>query len=264
MLFEWSGWMSNVTIVSAYDGQKTAQGLMRLLTAEQHVVETIYGRQSLDRLQEVAAGDQAVLLIWSMDAPSAHYMLEWLRNIAPKRLIEVARTPGWPQTKARVGSVIDFSSWGGERGGRAWRALTERLDTVARVMRPEQPAPLKPILVMGALSAALLVGAGYQRAHAPSIDPAAKTDDTQVAAAAPIGDGGEGRGGPLQVTEPASADDEFDATRPISRVRNLDTPLARPLTDTDIAPPQYFRAPTMVERVTWFAQDLRDDLRKRR
>src|SRR5262249_31795566 len=161
--------------------------------------------------------------------------LEWFRNIAPKRLIEVARAPGWPQSKGRVGPVIDFSSWGGERGGRAWRALTERLDVVARAMRPEQPAPLKPILVMGALSAALLIGAGYRRAQGPQVDPGGKTEDTQVAAATPIVDSGEGRGGPLRVTEPESAD-PFDATRPIARLRNLDTPLARPLADTEVAP----------------------------
>ena len=81
----------DIRIVCTHDAVKFAEMLLRLLGAEQHQVRLLAGRQSLAELEAAKTAQDAVLLIWSANAPSQHYMREWARNIPPGRLIEIAR-----------------------------------------------------------------------------------------------------------------------------------------------------------------------------
>ena len=117
---------------------------MRLLEAEDHRVRLTYGRQALSELEEARAGQDAVLLIWSPNARSQTYMLEWAHSIPPSRLAEIAQgTHDCPPMK-RLAAVVDFTNWRGQRGARAWKALVERLNTIAGGLGPMR-VPTKAI-----------------------------------------------------------------------------------------------------------------------
>ena len=99
--------MTDVRIVCTYDAVSFAEKLMRLLVAEEHRVKLTYGRNSLSEREASNNSREAVILIWSYDAPSQHYMLEWARGVDPVRLVELARAPGAPkiERKASIGNV---------------------------------------------------------------------------------------------------------------------------------------------------------------
>ncbi|HRK65859.1 MAG TPA: hypothetical protein PLN53_15795, partial [Terricaulis sp.] len=118
--------MTAIRIVCTFDAAGAAEALMRLLAAEQHDVVISKGRQSLTELPAARSAKEAVVLIWSKDAHGVQYMRDWAAAIEPARLIEITRAT----ISAPVGRrapTIDFTSWRGERGGRAWNALKERL-----------------------------------------------------------------------------------------------------------------------------------------
>jgi hypothetical protein len=117
--------MIDVRIICTYDALKLAETLTRLLEAEEHRVRLSVGRQSLSELETARCERDAVLVIWSPDARSQIYMLEWANKIDATRLVEISLAD--PPRVARKATVIDFSHWRGERGERAaWNALNDR------------------------------------------------------------------------------------------------------------------------------------------
>ncbi|MGH6950225.1 MAG: hypothetical protein ACREH4_05100, partial [Vitreimonas sp.] len=141
--------MTDIRIVCTHDAVKLADVLMRLLGAEQHQVCLLVGRQSLTELEAAKTARDAVILIWSPNAPSQHYMREWARHIPPARLIEIARAAGWPHDERRA-PVIDFIAWRGQRNSRAWSSLKERLRLIARGLEPPtHSAPKRAAMAIG-------------------------------------------------------------------------------------------------------------------
>lgn len=208
--------MTAIRIVCTFDAVATAETLVRLLTAEAYDVTLSKGRQSLVDLAEARGAREAVILIWSQDAPGAHYMHEWADAIDPARLIEIARAPTWPRS-ARRGAVIEFAQWRGERGGKAWKALDDRLSQVFAQWAPPKPLSMRAMAGMaGAGAAAALGGVMLMGANAPEIVP--KTDPTYDDAARlftgmPDLQAG-GMGGVINAIEPPSIDDPLiDAPR---------------------------------------------------
>lgn len=232
--------MIGVRIVCTYDAVKFAENLMRLLDAEQHAVRLSYGRQSLVALEEERVTPSgAVLLVWSFDAPTQHYMLEWAQSVAPDRLVEIGRARGAPRLE-RHAPVIDFTQWRGERGGRAWIALSERLRTVERVLHPPKGPPQPALAVMSLAAIAAVSGAFVVRMNAPEARPdTAEAPQLEEVAL----------GGAIETVEPASVEDLW--IEPIERVRYaplelIATPdlLANPV--VEIAD---LRDPTLIERL---------------
>jgi hypothetical protein len=195
--------MIDVRIVCSHDALKLAEMLMRLLEAEQHRVRLAYGRQALGELEEARGAEDAVLLIWSPNARAQTYMLEWAHNIDPRRLVEIARDASdWPSIK-RVAGVIDFTSWRGQRGARAWKALTERLNDIERALGPYR-LPTKTMAAMGLVGVAAVAGAVMIRTN--NVEPQVEPVPLEEIAAT---DPGLGIGGPLSAMEPASIEEEL-------------------------------------------------------
>jgi hypothetical protein len=226
--------------------------MMRLLAAEEHAVELCYGRASVAQLAGARTRNEAVLLIWSAGAPTAHYMTQWARSIDPDKLIEIASDDAWPQISRRP-NVIDFNAWGGERGGSAWRALTERLKAIARASEPPKPAPHRAAMVLALASVAAVAGALAERVYDAHHMIEAPPDD--LVAEGPLFSD-EGQGGALIAIEPGAA--EAGALR-LSRPAALVQPLAPvdgyALEGGDAAPSMAFAQnnPSMLDRFTSFA-----------
>ncbi|GAN00282.1 hypothetical protein U91I_03947 [alpha proteobacterium U9-1i] len=253
--------MIDIRIVCTYDAVKTAQTLQRLLAAEDHNVELSHGRGSLSVFEETAQKRAAVLLIWSLDAPSAHYMLEWATRTDPTLLVEIARAPGALRIDGRKSAVIDFSNWSGERGGAAWRALVDRLRTVARATEPQKPPPLRAAMALGAASIAAVVGAVVTRVN----DPLLPATETSAAASQELAEASTielAQGGVLMPEEPASADDliiAFNARR--LRMQAMAAPHFEPLSAMPAAyEPIALRRETILERLTDGARSLINDV----
>jgi hypothetical protein len=234
--------MIDIHIICTYDAVSFAETLMRLLSAEEHKVRLSYGRASLGELEQAKSERDAVVLIWSYEAPGQHYMWEWARGIAADRLVEVARAPGAPRSDNRA-APIDFSSWRGERGGRAWNALSERLRAVQRAMEPPKPGQIRAAVAMGLASAAAVTGAVLIRANEPSQLVAALPEP--VAAQETM----EAMGGPLVAIEPASMDEPIAFRARAYRVSHLSLPPEPNLEPiADYQEPD-LRDPTFLERL---------------
>lgn len=240
--------MTDIRTVCTHDAKKLADTLVRLLEAEQHSVRLTYGRQSLIELEAAKEARDAVLIIWSPDAPSQTYMLEWARNIHPERLIEIALAPGWPRID-RKAAVIDFTTWRGERGARAWNALNDRLRAVARALEPPRPPPKRAALALGLASVAAVGVAAVVRMNEPADAPTLPEEPTQTAQSEePLG-----VGGPLDAVEPLSAPDE----PPLRRMPNPRFVPLQPVPEPDLmriepyTPPE-IRDPTLLERLRAF------------
>lgn len=248
--------MIDIRIVCTHDAVKTAETLRRLLEAEMHAVEISFGRHSLDQFEAAEAGREIILLIWSNDAPGAYYMLDWAMRFDADRLIEIANAPGWPDIP-RAARVIDFSQWHGERGGGAWRALTDRLRALGRAtplaFETSGPPPKQAAIALGAISAAAVVGALVVRVHAaltPTPAPAPPEQDAAMHVTASEGVGGPLEQSPAEAIEPPSAEDVAFIVRP----HVASVPLLRNMVDNQLAeipdPPQfYIRPPTLLERL---------------
>lgn len=252
--------MIDVRIVCTHDAVKLAETLMRLLAAEDHQVRLSYGRHSLEDLNDAAESD-AVLLVWSLDAPSAHYMLQWASRIQPDRLIEIARAPNWPRIEGRRAPVIDFSSWRGERGGRAWNALVERLRVVQRTLEPKGPPPRRAAMALGLVSAVAVGGAFIERVHdAFDLTPAPPPNESVIATAPEAAAPREGMGGPLQTIEPASIEDAALRVRSVGpRAQHLQLPADLVLNDANAIPDitiEHERS--LLQRIGSVALSLRD------
>jgi len=237
--------MIGIHIVCTHDAVKVAETLTRLLEAEEHAVRVSYGRQSIADLQSAKTSQDAVVLIWSANAPSQHYMLEWSRQIPSARLIEIARAPGWPRS-TRKAPVIDFATWRGERGGRAWHALTERLQAFEPARAPSKRAVFAAGFAgIAAVGGVLMIGLNDTKIPMPQIEPVeqsfASVDDSADV----------GIGGPIDVIEPASIEDlEF---------RRITTPRFAPieLSSPEMLDISHYEAPeirdaTFMERLSAF------------
>ncbi len=237
--------MSNVRIVCAHDAVKLAEMLTRLLEAEEHRVRLSYGRRALSELEDASRTQDAVVLIWSPNARSQTYMIEWARTIEPARLVEISCATGdWPAIK-RVAPVIDFTPWRGERGARAWKLLNERLSAVARTYAPQKPIPVKAFVAMGFAGAAAAAGALMVRVDASVETGPAPASLTDVA----VTDFEAGMGGPLTAIEPASMDDGQLRTHRYREFAPIAAPPAEPLARLPELPELELRDPTMLERL---------------
>jgi len=194
--------MIDVRIICTHDAAKLAETLTRLLEAEDHRVRLTIGRQAMGELEGARETKDAVVLIWSPDARSQTYMLEWARQIEAERVIDVTLTPDWPRMGRKV-TAIDFAHWRGDRSERAaWNALNDRLRGVARELNPPKPPPKYATLALGLASAAAMTGAVFLRMNdvgAPLIPGTPSAGDQLVA-----GDPDTGLGGPVLAMEPAS------------------------------------------------------------
>lgn len=250
--------MIDVRIVCTHDAVKLAETLARLLAAEDFQVRLNYGRNSLHELESAAAETGAVLMVWSLDAPSAHYMLQWAAQIGADRLVEIARAPNWPRVERRRAPVIDFSNWRGERGGRAWNALIERLRVVQRAFEPKGPPPRRAAMALGLVAAAAVGGALVERVQdnfQPESAPTAAPAETMAAITVST----DGVGGPLQAVEPASIEDVQEHFGPFApRVAHM-LPPDLTLTDIDPAPEIIIaRERSLLSRIGGVAASLRD------
>lgn len=249
--------MISVRIVSTYDGVKTAETLARLLAAEEHPVKTHHARSSLEQLDVAKADGDAVILVWSVDAPMQSYMRRWADEIDPARLVEIARSQSWPPSEKRRYPVIDFSSWNGGRGGSSWRLLTERLRTVARSMEPAKPQPVRAAAAVLMVGVVAVGAAAWQRAQAPEVTPAAPPAADAVVAEAPAAIPSGGVGGPLRMEEPASLDDQSLLIEPTApRARLLDAPKQEELIRPEVSAPMEFHDASLMQRLSSLAAPL--------
>ncbi|MES1156919.1 MAG: hypothetical protein ABUL73_03975 [Alphaproteobacteria bacterium] len=260
-----------IRIVCTHDAAKLAEDLRRLLSAEQHAVEICCGRQSLVFLEASRELREAVLLIWSVDAPSSHYMLQWATHIEPTRVVEISRTRMSSGFAEQRGKVIDFSKWEGQRGGHAWRDLESRLADIARATEPPKPPPRYAAMALVAVSAIAVGEAALVRMHDVHHDAMASTteDTVQAPAAQPpapvvhVADAhsdSEGEGGPLTVSEPASkpVEEVVHLVRGARRVPMLNAALADDLKAAHIAPSLHYSEsnPWLLDRLSALAAPL--------
>jgi len=240
--------MIDVRIVCCHDAKPLAETLTRLLEAEQHRVRVTVGRLALAELEEARTEQDAVLLIWSPDARSQTYMIEWGNKIEAWRLVEIARTPDCPRI-ARKAPVIDFTQWRGERGGgRAWDALNERLRAVQRVVNPPKPVSKPAIAAMVMLAVAAMFGAVAERNRA--VHRTQTAEEPAPVETAVISNGTE-RGGPIVAIEPASLDETLHFRRiPNAPLVDASEPITlTPIDPIDLEP---IRAETLLERLNDF------------
>lgn len=240
--------MVPIRIVCTHDALDVANKLARLLGAEGHDVRLCYGRPSLAELPHAREANEAVVLIWSPDAPGAHYMLEWADNIDPQRLIELARASSVPRVSRRA-PVVEFATWRGERGGRAWTALAERLRSIDRMLSPKPPATRHAAIALGLAGVATLAGALVLNGDGAKTPLAPATPDLEESAAR--FDGAMGVGGALEAIEPASLGEEPLRIEPFRH--DLIEPAAIPALEplTPFAPVE-LREPTLAERLAAF------------
>lgn len=191
--------MIDVRIVYTHDAAPFAETLARLLGAEQFNVRLNCGRKSLHEIEASRQAKEAVLLVWSYDAPGQYYMLEWARATDVSRLVEVARAPGAPR-KERRAPVIDFAAWRGERSARPWLALNDRLRAVARALNPPKPAQVQASVALGLASVAAMAGAVYVRANDSFETPVPLEQQAMLEQTS----ANSGMGGAVRAPEPAS------------------------------------------------------------
>jgi len=245
--------MVDIRIVCARDAVKTAETLRRLLEAEQHRVNVSIGRHSLDEFARALESEEIALLIWSANAPGAHYMFEWAARFDRKRIIEVASAVGWPEFKRTV-PVIDFVGWNGTRGSKAWVALSERLRPFSRVREIKAPPPRQAMMALGMAAAAAMVGAVVVRVNAgPAVLPTPEPQQDALHVSA-----GDGVGGPLEATpgdaiEPPSIEDTVMIVPPhFAPMPQIHIAPSGPLADLPEVKHIVLRDPTLLERLEEF------------
>jgi hypothetical protein len=237
--------MTDVRIICTYDAAKLAETLTRLLEAEQHRVRLTIGRQTMGELEGARTSRDAVMLIWSPDARSQSYMIEWQHKIDPVRLVEISVAPGAPRF-ARKANVIDFAHWRGERGGGAWHGLVDRLRAVENVLNPPKPPSKYAMFAMGMASAAAVTGAVVMRVNDTSLPivPQDAADEQLVAE-----DPSTGLGGPLRAIEPASLEDDPLRIRRMPQLPQLRDTRRVALTDVPEVRYMTLRDETLLERL---------------
>ena len=245
--------MVDIRIVCARDAVKTAEMLRRLLEAEQHSVDVSFGRHSLDQFEHARDAGEVVLLIWSANAPGAHYMFEWAERFDRKYLVEIASAVGWPDLK-RAMPVIDFVNWNGTRGSKAWVALIERLKPFSRVRAIKVPPPRRAAMALGFAAAAAVMGAMVVRVQAGVGTDAAPTPTPEALHVnASAGVGGPEERSAADAVEPPSIEDipVVMPHRALAHVLHSDADLEIvDLLDAGAVPA--IRPPTLLERLGEF------------
>ncbi|MFZ2030564.1 MAG: hypothetical protein WAU68_09670 [Vitreimonas sp.] len=242
--------MVDIRIICARDAVKTAETLRRLLEAEQHRVNVSIGRHSLDEFAHALECGEIAVLIWSANAPGAHYMFEWAARFDRKRVVEVASASGWPELK-RAAPVIDFVGWNGTRGSRAWVALSERLRPFSRARELKAPPPRQAFMALGMAAAAAMIGAVVVRVNAgPAVLPMPEPQQDALHVSA-----GDGVGGPLEATpadaiEPPSIEDTTLIIPPhFAPMPQLHVAPSGPLTELPEVKLVALRSPTLMEQL---------------
>ncbi|MEZ5995141.1 MAG: hypothetical protein R3C25_05250 [Hyphomonadaceae bacterium] len=236
--------MIGIRIVCTYEARKLADTLVRLLCAEEHDTRLTFGRQSVGDIEAAQSSRDAVLIVWSPSALTQSYMHDWASAIDPSRLVEIAIAPGWPEM-SRKAPVIDFSNWRGERGGRAWNALNDRLRAVARIVEPAKPPPKHAALAMGMASvAAVGVAMGVRLNETPSHLPAQETQTAKVEEEPAIA-----MGGAVYSVEPASIEDLLIPDIQPLRARPLSAAPQLDLEPVRLASLDEVREPTLLDRL---------------
>jgi hypothetical protein len=241
--------MIDIIAVSTHDAKKLVGELVRLLEAETYPVRVISGRHPASEIEAAKTSRDAILMVWSKDAPSSSYMLDWLRHSDPSRRIEIFTAPGWPERAPRKAPVIDFSNWRGERGGRAWNALNERLRVVAHVVNPPKQPAVHAAAALGVASlAAVAVAIGVRSDETP-FAPALEPQQSAQQLDAPV----VSVGGAVYAIEPASLDDLalVPDVRPL-RMPLVEVTQAPQLAELSTAPLPEVRDPTLIERLREF------------
>lgn len=239
--------MIDIHIVCTYDARALAEGLTRLLEAEQHRVKLTVGQHAAAALETAKAERCAVLLIWSASALASQYMRVWADGIDPDRLVEIAAAPGALRLERRA-PLVDFANWRGVRGARAWRQLTERLQEVARVLHPPKPAPARTAaLALGVAGVAAIGSLGISEMRA---DDAAAASQRADAAVEPLQEPPATTvlavGGPYI---PIDDDETWAAAFVAPEFAELDARAVTPLHDLEIIEPTELREPTLLERL---------------
>lgn len=240
--------MIDIIAVSTHDARKLVADLVRLLEAEEHRVRVILGRHAAAEIDAAKTSRDAILIVWSKDAPSSSYMRDWLIESDASRLVEIATATGWPERKDRKAPVIDFSAWRGERGGRAWNALNDRLRDVANVVDPPKPPALHAAVGLGVASlAAVVVAIGVRADQGPSNTPAL---EPQQQAAQTLDAPSVSVGGAVYALEPASLEDLalVPDLRPLDVALVALTPAPEPAALRNEPLPEV-RDPTLMERL---------------
>jgi hypothetical protein len=244
--------MLEIRIVCAHEAIPLAEMLMRLLEAEEYRVRMSYGRQSLQDLEETSASQSLVLLIWSPNARSQTYMIEWARTIEPAHLIEIAHHVSDCPPIKRLAAVIDFTNWRGQRGARCWKSLDERLAAIIRART--QKVPLRTLATIGAAGLAAVSAAVVMGVHTPQPETmVALTED------AALDDPSSGIGGPLSAIEPESMDDGSIILRHYPEMALIEAQPAQTLADLPELGTIELREPTLLERLNSYNPLRRDD-----
>lgn len=246
--------MIDIISVSTHDAKKLAAELVRLLEAEEHTVRMLVGRQSQLAIADAKTSRDAVLIIWSEDAPSQTYMREWLAQIDSSRLVEIATSTGWPERKDRKAPVIDFSNWRGERGGRAWNALSDRLKAVSRSIEPPKPPARHAAVVLSIVSVAT-VGVAMGVRNSQDLIAATTQDSAHEQVVAQLDAPHDSVGGAIVSIEPASLDDL--AAVPNLRALNVAPLQLAPIEFRQVRldPIPEVRDPTLMERLQQFVRN---------
>src|SRR5262249_20010499 len=152
------------------------------------------------------------------------------------------------------------SAWNGERGGPAWRALTQRLHAISRALAPPKPPPVRAAAALAGLSALAMIGATVDRLSGPTITAAAPTPsnnetfapiEPMPASTLPE----EGRGGPITAPEePASFDDGPVDFAPLHHAALIPAPRST-LEQPETTPATRFRGPSLFDRLNAFLHD---------
>lgn len=241
--------MVDVRIVCARDAVKTAETLRRLLEAEQHRVDVSFGRHSLDQYTHALESGEIALLIWSANAPGAHYMFEWAERFDRRRIIEIADATGWPEIK-RAAPVIDFVGWNGTRGSKAWLALNERLRPFSRVREIKAPPPRQAMMALGFAAAAAMVGAVVVRVNAGPATLPAPAPEQEALHVTAGGVGGPLESVPSDAVEPPSIEDVIEITPPhIAPLPQLHLARNLNLAELPELTPIHIRQATLLERL---------------
>lgn len=244
-------------IVCTYDGLETARDLERVLAAEDHNVEILYGPAAQAQLATEARADaQAVVLIWSHGAGGSAYIAHWRKQVEPARLIEIAVCDNFPTHPPRRWPVIDFANWKGRRGSAAWRALSERLKIIARAGELTKPGPVRAAMALGVASLAAVGGAAFVRVNEPPQPIVAVSSESPFAMGAA---GFDGQGGPLRYAEPAGADDPDVVLGPLApRMTPISTTAPRLARAHEVAAPVHARTAGLLGRIADMAEPLID------
>ncbi|MBI1251594.1 MAG: hypothetical protein GC189_09000 [Alphaproteobacteria bacterium] len=196
--------MTAITILAAWDGQKAAAEIKRLLDAEGAHADVIIG-MSVEVFDYAQIGGRLIVL-WTQDGALQVSMYGPAEAACEHdSLVEVRIGPFAPPIRGRKVSPIDFTDWKGQRHGE-WVKLRERLRAVDRRDAIPDEAKIAAV-VMTAVGGMIAIPAAFDRVVDPAIGapPAQSSAVLSIAEAAPQPMGLpaviDNVGGPLEAEE---------------------------------------------------------------